>query len=52
MSSNFLIESDVDLYSAVPTSTLHFHGNSTDKNQTLNFSLNRLLCGGGLNLKF
>ena len=31
---------------------MHFYGNSTDKNLTLNFSLNRFLCGGGLNLKF
>ena len=29
-----------------------FYGNSTDKNLTLNFSLNSFLCGGGLNLKF
>ena len=32
MSSNFLIESDDDLYSAVPTYT--FYGNPTDKNLT------------------
>ena len=25
---------------------------STDKTLTLNFSLNRFFCGGGLNLKF
>ena len=31
---------------------IHFYGNSTDKNLTLNFSLNRFLCGRGLNLKF
>ena len=27
---------------------IHFYSNSTDKNLTLNFSLNRFLCGGGL----
>mgnify|MGYP007058637528 CR=1 FL=1 len=31
---------------------MHFYGDSTDKNLTLNFSLNRFLCEGGLNLKF
>ena len=31
---------------------IHFNGNSTDKNLTLNFNLNRFLCGGGLNFKF
>ena len=33
MSSNFLIESDDDPYSAVPT-YIHFYGNPTDKNLT------------------
>ena len=31
---------------------IHFYSNSTDKNLTKNFSLNRFLCGGGLNEYF
>lgn len=30
---------------------IHFDSNSTDKNLTLHFSLNKLLCGGGLKMQ-